>query len=64
MSSDDDPRLPPPDPLLQLITDIDQHAANASHIMKVIHNEYQALVEHGTPSLAAAIIIGTRWRIT
>jgi hypothetical protein len=57
----DDPRIPPVDPITQLIADIDQRAAITPHIATLLVAEWNACTDQGMPPFAAAVLVGTRW---
>ncbi len=53
----------PRDELPGMIADVDQYTAgSAQQVARLLAAEYLALVSEGVPSIAAAIMVGTRWR--
>lgn len=66
MDETDDARVSEPDdPYFSLVADIDQYVATIrGGVGKCLAADWQALVDAGVPPVAAAVIVGTRWKIT
>lgn len=54
----------PEDALAQLRAEVDQAAANAGDLMRVLAAEWHGLVAADVPPMHAAFLIGQRYRAT
>lgn len=63
MPPEDHDPLNPSDPLAALVAEIDQYQEDIKRLAPAMAAEYKALVDEDVPSLAAAVLVGTRWKI-